>query len=256
MIKKLLLLATVPFIGITMASAQCTPDLSITVPGIYPDTLADAIVGDAYSEVEQFFVPSDTTFEYNGSVIPATVVSVEIVSVDWSGLDAKGFSYACNPGTCEFPGGTNGCLLISGAAPTSDMVGNYPLFLTLLYHLKLPDFGNLAFDTSQVITQFSINVVESAGINKITNSSELQVLQNVPNPFNASTRINFSSPKAESFAFNVYNMLGEAVFTQEVQARKGINSINFDGSKYNEGIYLYSLSNDNSKVVKRMTIAK
>lgn len=257
MIKKLLLLATIPFIGITTASAQCTPDGSITEPGIYPDTLPEAYVGTAYGEVVQFYVPTDTTFEYNGTVIPANVESVEIMSVDWSGLDAKGFSYACNPGTCDFPGGSNGCILISGTAPTSDMVGNYPLVLELKYHLTLPTFGNLPFDTTQLITDFFIDVNEPAAIGKLRDSIAFQVLQNVPNPFNGSTKIQFSSPTANLlFTFGVLSMLGEPLYTKEIIAHKGVNTFDFDGSGLSNGTYLYSLSNENGRVVNKMTISK
>jgi hypothetical protein len=255
MIKKLLLMACMPFIGLTIAAAQCTPDQTIDIPGIYPDTLPKAIVGENYSEVVQFYVPGDSTFEISpGTYVTATVESVELDSVEWSGLDSKGFSYACNPGTCEFPGKTNGCLLVSGVAPTSDMIGEYPLVLYLTYHLTI--FG-APFDTAQAVTDFSV-IVDSAGSSgiKILDLSKFQVLQNIPNPFSATTSIEYSSSNASSYNFIVYNMLGESVYSENVNAKKGLNKISFNATNLQEGLYLYSLSNEKQSIVKRMTVSK
>lgn len=256
MIKKLLLLATAPFIGITMAAAQCTPDNSYTTAGIYPDTIPHAIVGQNYSEVLQFRVPTDSTFDYNGQPAYCTVTSVVIDSVNWSGLDSKGFSFACNPGNATFPGGSNGCLLISGTAPTADMAGNiYPLTVYLTYHLKFG--GTIPFDTGQAITDFFIQVDDSgsASIHGV-NVAGFEVFQNTPNPFSTTTTIDFTSPSATTYNFLVYNMLGEVVYSKNVDARKGINKVNFSAASLKEGIYLYSLGNDKAKVVKRMTVSK
>jgi hypothetical protein len=256
MIKKLLLFAALPFVGISLAVAQCTPDVTITIPGIYPDTLPHAEVGKDYSEVVQFYVPTDSSFNYEGTMVNATVDAVEIDSVDWSGLDSKGFSYACNPGTCSFAGGSNGCLLVSGTAPTTDMVDTFPLTIYLTYHLKI--FGTVPFDTAQPITQFSVIIdpEDTSSAIKVVDVSKFQVLQNTPNPFSATTVISFTSPTATTYNFVVYNLLGETVHSRTVTATKGMNKLTFNATNLKEGIYLYSLGNDKAKLVKRMTIAK
>ncbi len=83
------------------AFAQCTPDLSITIPGIYPDSatgLPAGIVNQPYSEVIQARVLTDTV--YNG--FPAIISNITITGV--TGLP-PGLTYSCNPSTCVFPGG-------------------------------------------------------------------------------------------------------------------------------------------------------
>jgi len=110
MIKRLLILSVIFLTGIlTNSNAQCVPDLTITDPGIYPDSatgLPSGVVGTPYSEVIQAKVFTDTTL--NG--LPVVISNITITSV--SGLP-PGLTYSCNPSTCIFPGGSNGCILLS-----------------------------------------------------------------------------------------------------------------------------------------------
>src|SRR6185369_9269350 len=98
--------------------------VSITTPGTYPDSLPHATVGNAYSETLQVRVLTDTVIIVLGTPVTATVDSILVESV--SGLPS-GFSYTCTPSNCHFPGGSNGCVLLQGTAPTIGMVGTYPI---------------------------------------------------------------------------------------------------------------------------------
>src|SRR4051812_36879308 len=111
-------------------SAQCIPDTSIThnQPGFYPDTITNlphAHIGAAYATTIQFKVKADTTF----SGIPVPIDSINVQNV--TGLPT-GFTYLCTPSNCSFPGGSNGCIYLQGPAPTSAMIGTYPIVVQVI----------------------------------------------------------------------------------------------------------------------------
>ena len=66
MIKKLLLsLIIVPFLGISVALCQCSPDPQYTSPGVNPDSatgLPHAIAGVNYSTTMTVNVPEDNSY--------------------------------------------------------------------------------------------------------------------------------------------------------------------------------------------------
>ena len=105
------------------AQAQnCTPD-SLSVlegPGVYPDSLVGlppAYTCQPYNAVITIVVPYDTI--YNGQYM--LIDSAVLVSVDDL---PPGFSHSCEPPDCNFPGGTAGCILISGSPDPAD-TGQY-----------------------------------------------------------------------------------------------------------------------------------
>src|SRR4051794_16632445 len=109
--KVLLLLAISLFISFA-GHAQCTPDVTNTHVGILPDSatnLPHAVVGVPYSAVMQVYVPVDTV---SGSI----TCDYDYVKIQ-TFTAPSGYSYACNPSNCTFPGNSHGCLLLSGPAP-------------------------------------------------------------------------------------------------------------------------------------------
>lgn len=127
MTKKLLYTLALVFFA-TTAFTQCTI-APITTPGIYPDTttnLPPATAGTAYGTDIQVRVFEDTT------ALGTTVVVTDITINSVVGLPA-GFSYNCNPLTCVFPGGGNGCIWLSGN-PTAAQIGTYNLTVNVTLH--------------------------------------------------------------------------------------------------------------------------
>jgi hypothetical protein len=128
--------------------SQCTPDTSITDPGIYPDSatgLADGYVGQPYTEVIQVRTPPDTLVIIGGNPFTVQIDTITLINV--IGLP-PGINYpVCNPPGCAFPGwpnGTNGCGLLSGT-PTA--AGVYPLVLVTLTNATLQGFPLIQIDS-------------------------------------------------------------------------------------------------------------
>ncbi len=87
--------------------------------------------------------------------------------------------------------------------------------------------------------------------------SEFSLEQNFPNPFNPSTTIEYSLPKADRVRLSVYNMLGQEVATlfegnQEAGQYKSV----FDAKTLTSGVYFYKLSTSTSQQIRKMVLMK
>lgn len=81
--------------------------------------------------------------------------------------------------------------------------------------------------------------------------------QNYPNPFNPTTSIQFSNPTAALVKLNVYDLLGRNVATlKNGVMMPGTHSIQFDASRLNSGLYLYTLQVGSQKLTRTMTLIK
>ena len=103
-------------------SQPCIPQVdSFAGPGFWPDTFPYAYVGQPYSVVFSFRLPTDTVVDIFGS--PATVIVDSVVFLDISGLP-QGFQWTFDRNPPVYYGGDSGCALISGT-PQPDQVGTY-----------------------------------------------------------------------------------------------------------------------------------
>jgi hypothetical protein len=92
--------------------------------------------------------------------------------------------------------------------------------------------------------------------------TEFALSQNVPNPFNPTTQVSFSLPKAANVNLTIYNVLGQQVKTlvnQEMSA--GVQTIEWDGTDNSgrtvaSGVYFYRLSADEFQATKKMLMLK
>lgn len=85
----------------------------------------------------------------------------------------------------------------------------------------------------------------------------LMLGENYPDPFNASTNIEFSLPADADVSLKVYNLLGQEVETLiDGMMDAGINSVSWNASGYASGVYFYKLTAGDKTVTKRMTLLK
>ncbi len=80
---------------------------------------------------------------------------------------------------------------------------------------------------------------------------------NYPNPFNPTTRIQFSLNQAGRVELNVYNMMGQKVKTL-VNATKsaGTYTVEFDGAGLPSGVYFYQLTTPETSLNNKMMLLK
>ncbi len=94
------------------------------------------------------------------------------------------------------------------------------------------------------------------------NAMAIELAQNTPNPFNPSTEIRYSVPRAGQGSLRVYNVRGELVRTLlEGGFEAGNGSVVWDGRTDNglntgSGVYFYRLVVGNSSAARRMVLLK
>lgn len=88
--------------------------------------------------------------------------------------------------------------------------------------------------------------------------TEYKLYQNYPNPFNPTTKIKFSVPENQGrVTLKVFDILGnELVVLVNEEKQAGLYEVNFDGSRFASGIYIYRFQSDNYNQIKKMILLK
>jgi hypothetical protein len=72
--------------------------------------------------------------------------------------------------------------------------------------------------------------------------SGFQLYNNFPNPFNPTTKIEFSVPQKSMVILKVYDILGKEIATLiNGETESGIHSVNFNAINLSSGIYFYTI---------------
>jgi hypothetical protein len=266
---KRLLLSGLSLAIFSLSYSQCDPDYDFGEAGfgVSPDpaigeSFNEGTLGMAYEDVVHILVPTDagdvdSTFMGLGAVIDSLELNgvfVDIGELEPVPLSDIGLQEHCNnlgdsPNECTMMGGTQYCASIDG---TPTLAGEFPLIISVTGYIVV--FGQtqgipVNFDQyTLIINDNPDNINEQNGIT--------DVAQNVPNPFVGSTSISYQLQNAGTVWFKVSNLLGEVVYQEMIQGRKGKNDFSFDGSEMNPGIYLYSVEADGKKFTKRMVVGK
>lgn len=87
--------------------------------------------------------------------------------------------------------------------------------------------------------------------------SKFELAQNFPNPFNPATKIQFSLPNSGFVTLKIYNILGSEVGTLvHENLSSGVYELNFDASRLNSGVYIYTIQAGNLIESKKMIVLK
>ena len=107
--------------------------------------------------------------------------------------------------------------------------------VTFAFHHTAHDMDILRLD--------EIFIVQAAlsGIQEFVNGAKL--FQNIPNPANSVSAINYELEKNAQVAFNVYDVTGKVVATESIgNQTSGAHALNFSTNKLSAGVYYYSLT--------------
>ena len=276
--KKILLAFTL-ILGYSHMYSQCTPDSQYqdSSYAIWPDTiqnLPSVLQGQSYSTTLTVKTPA-TLLEANGgdsSILyidtfgTSTFVggwpvdSMELVQVNGmpNGLFLNCESLV-NMSSCMLPGDFLTCAYVDGT--TNDPIGVYPIELLVNVYTHgtiviFPVSTDLysALGSYESITGYNI-VISNTSSYEVFNSNKFTLLQNVPNPSNGNTIINFNTPNSENISFNITDMFGKIIYSKDIESISGLNTININ-EKLSTGIYTYSIKNDEKLLSKRMIISK
>jgi len=87
--------------------------------------------------------------------------------------------------------------------------------------------------------------------------AEFALFQNYPNPFNPATRIRFGLPNSSKVKIEVFTISGEKIATLlDTYKPAGYHTIDFDGSSYASGVYLYRIQAGNYVSTEKMVLLR
>jgi len=112
-------------------------------------------------------------------------------------------------------------------------------------------------DAVQVIDQNWTGVKEAAPVH----TDDFTLEQNYPNPFNPATRINYNLDKAQYIKFSIFNILGQAVYSNEKFEQAGSHSFEWRGLDATglacpSGVYLYQLETEVDRQTRKMHLIR
>jgi len=243
--KNLIILSIVmllPLINFYEICGQCTADTISCVdellPGeVCPDTLPPGELGIEYNQTVTILPPP--YFNFGEGIV--TIVKIQIVSID--SLPA-GLGYEVN--AVDLYPDTAYCALISGT-PTD--TGLFNLVVKVQPYI---DFGgNTIMAPVQVNdTSVFIRIFSSSNIDNIF-EEEFHII-NEPNPFSSKTRIGCITGKAGDVELYVFDILGKLVYNEKMIVKRGENYFEFTGENLTNGIYIYSIKNNETSYSRRL----
>jgi hypothetical protein len=95
---------------------------------------------------------------------------------------------------------------------------------------------------------------ESVGIETLKGSNVFTLGQNIPNPANNRTRIDYSIPEVGEVVFHVHSVSGQLLYSRTIETASGKQSIELNTNTFAAGIYFYSIEYKGQRLVKRMMI--
>jgi hypothetical protein len=96
---------------------------------------------------------------------------------------------------------------------------------------------------------------ENVGIEALKGSNIFTLGQNIPNPANNRTRIDYSIPEAGEVIFNLHSVSGQLLYSKTIETASGKQSLELNTSTFAAGIYFYSIEYKGQRIVKRLMIS-
>jgi len=234
MTKKILIISiTLLFIQAGKAYSQCTPDnvncRDTLLPGeICPAILPDAYVGVAYHQTVTILPPPTATILDVG-------VTIYKIQVDTVSNLPPGISYETSA-TDMYPG-TAYCVLLSG---NPSMTGEFMLSIAVTPYILLLDsiiqVPSMVNDTSVKFTVYEHMGFESTHADR---SDDIIIR---PNPFSETMQLVCVSDEYYPVKLNVFDYLGNLIYTETADAMPGRIIFRFTGADLNPGCYIFSIA--------------
>lgn len=259
--KKVTLLLCLFAWAWTAGAQDCVVDSSVIQTGALlspapysdqaPDyNLAEACIGEPYNQSITVNVP--TTF----SGFP--IDSVGIATTGAIGNYPTGMTYLCEPPTCTFYPGSLGCILLYGTPAASVTPGTFDLTITATVFTQLIDLpvsfpGQTAPGSHYYLIVNETGECASAASDP---NSPVASLKNTPNPFAAQTWIEVESRADGLFQFEVFDLLGQRVYAENVRLVQGANRFTFDAGDLAAGSYFYAIGNREGRTTKMLVVSR
>ncbi len=181
--------------------------------------------------------PTDSTRKFNGDTLYYNYGTLDLIDDGWLGYDINGI-----------PGQSGSSLIYTNNK-------EYYSFGTQVWsnnsrHTRItPEIFN---DFKSIIDNSVANVAEDKKI-----VTDYYLSEAYPNPFNPSTRINYTIPTSGLVILKVFDVLGREVQTLVNEAQtKGKHEITFNANGLSSGIYFYRLESGGFIFTKKMILLR
>ncbi|MBK7868954.1 MAG: VCBS repeat-containing protein [Ignavibacteriales bacterium] len=115
--------------------------------------------------------------------------------------------------------------------------------------------GLLPSSFNKIVEDSTLTDIQSESDESIIH--EFKLMQNYPNPFNPVTTISYSIVNPGNVTIRVYDILGTMVKElYDGYKPAGNHSIQLDAGNLSSGIYLYELTSNGNKIVKKLSVTK
>jgi hypothetical protein len=255
----------------TNGSSVCSPDGSQTTPGFQDMSTVPCAVKAVYYDYNLQFNMFDQ-FNFQGQ---QSVDSIEFVSI---GNLPCGLCWAVNKETKRYTANEDGCLKIVGS--TNDNSGQYKLALSLKAWINGNPVGitvpaslvdqtgiRLIFrvkdnagancpnaDTASNANNLTATTGCPVGISDLNgNVSEFQIM---PNPMNNQAKVTFYAEKGGSYTLKVVDVTGKQLLVTPMDVKQGYNETTVERNNLPTGVYFLYLTDGQSTLTKRFTVAE
>ncbi|GEM_PF-385431 len=216
--------------------AQCVPDANSG--GLYSPSqdegIPDGAIGLNYEAIITVNVPSDTViFGIAGDLDSAVLTNV-------SGLP-PGFQYECVPASCGFPGGEQGCILLTGFTDDEANAGDWVIEGSFTFHAQQGPVP-VTFPFTEELYTLTLNTIPASVSEVDVESLRFSI---GPNPVNKYSTLTYDLPASGAVKVVVYNLVGRSVYKEGIDGRKGENLLRMNGMSLDAGIYFLELSQGN-----------
>ena len=139
---------------------------------------------------------------------------------------------------------------ISVSGNVKDLSFNFPIENA---KVQIKNLSNGMVDSvfTDTFGNWQYDLVTSVNENPNYLPTDLEVMQNFPNPFNPATKIGFKIPEDDNVTIMIHNILGELVDVKNSFLTKGNYIIDWS-SKGSAGVYFYTVSFRNHSITKKM----
>jgi hypothetical protein len=106
---------------------------------------------------------------------------------------------------------------------------------------------NIGFDEADFDITLGLND-NFAAVNNIS------VSQNIPNPFNGTTRITVTTETSANVMLEVTNIMGQTIYTSNEGRINGTKEMTLNANNMEAGVYFYTVTVGNESMTKKMIV--
>jgi hypothetical protein len=242
--KKIYLVSLIMLLSgafMNSAAQDCTPDPAVVDtanPGeVVPLPLPDAVQFEEYDFTVTIIPPST----YEGLDIIYSIVIDSVV-----GLPPGMNWYKNEEEFLVTQPVTRYCVNLYGE-PTEQ--GEFPMILYITPYIDA--FGTPVAATQQV-DDTSMSIFVDAPVGLPERIDVFDTKQAFPNPFAEQTQIEIESAKQGNAKLQVYNLLGNLIYKEDLSASPGVNRFRFTGRDLCAGTYIYTIQLNGKKETFRL----